>query len=379
MGLGRIFKRRWKKPDGSGAESKYWSIGYPFKGAERVESSRSESEVIARRLLKQRLEEIGRGSYVSNQERVYFEDLVKLLKIDYAAHDRRSLSGALWKIKPLEESFGGMKAKTITATRIQVYVIERLKAGAARATINGELRYLRRMLRLGAQAEKLAVVPIIGLLDGENRQQGFVDPGDFERLLGSFHDRDVADLADFLYRTGWRVSTGLGLEWRDVSIEHRTVLMRPELSKNKEPLELPFIRNMEQIFRRREAVRRLDCPYVFHRRGRQIRDFREEWTQARERARLTGLRVHDLCRSAARNLSRAGVPETVASQYMNRKTLAIYKQYRIVDSGDLRLATQALESYLEREKNNAKIRPLEDSHKQMTDSADPQPSRSVAK
>jgi len=49
---------------------------------------------------------------------------------------------------------------------------------------------------------------------------------------------------------------------------------------------------------------------------------------------------------------------------MNRKTLAIYKQYRIVDTRDMELAGEALENYLESEKNRSKITVLFDIHKQ---------------
>jgi hypothetical protein len=55
------------------------------------------------------------------------------------------------------------------------------------------------------------------------------------------------------------------------------------------------------------------------------------------------------------NLSRAGVEETTASKYMNRKTLAIYKQYRIVHTRDTERASAALENYFAVEKNREKI------------------------
>jgi hypothetical protein len=70
------------------------------------------------------------------------------------------------------------------------------------------------------------------------------------------------------------------------------------------------------------------------------------------------------------NLSRAGVPETVASKYMNRKTLAIYKQYRIIDTRDTESAGAALENYLESEKNRSKVADLEDARKQNASRAD---------
>ena len=50
---------------------------------------------------------------------------------------------------------------------------------------------------------------------------------------------------------------------------------------------------------------------------------------------------------------------------MNRKTLAIYKQYRIVDTRDTELAGEALENFLQSEKNRSKVTLLNDAHKQI--------------
>ena len=49
---------------------------------------------------------------------------------------------------------------------------------------------------------------------------------------------------------------------------------------------------------------------------------------------------------------------------MEPQTLAIYKQYRIVDTRDTELAGEALENYLESEKNRSKVAVLSDIHKQ---------------
>ena len=134
------------------------------------------------------------------------------------------------------------------------------------------------------------------------------------------------------------------LEKLDVDYTRETVKLRDAVSKNKQPMLLSFKQfpTMREILLRREEKLRPDCKFIFHRNGRQIKDFREEWSKATARAKLAGLSVHDLCRSCAVNLSRAGVEKTTASKYMNRKSLAIYKQYRIVHSRDTERAGAAL-------------------------------------
>jgi integrase len=63
---------------------------------------------------------------------------------------------------------------------------------------------------------------------------------------------------------------------------------------------------------RRLAARRLDCPYIFHRDGEAIGDFRKLWQRVCPAIGLTGRLVHDLRRSGVKHLIDSGIdPHTV--------------------------------------------------------------------
>ena len=72
---------------------------------------------------------------------------------------------------------------------------------------------------------------------------------------------------------------------------------------------------------------------------------------------LEGTLVHDLRRCAARNLSRAGLPETVVKEITGHKTRSLYRRYRIVDRRDLREASERLQLHLESQ-DGTKVMPL---------------------
>ena len=86
-------------------------------------------------------------------------------------------------------------------------------------------------------------------------------------------------------------------------------------------------------------------PWVFHDNGQRIRSYRSGWEKAREAAAkargelasgdLSDRLVHDLRRTAVRNLERAGVPRSVAMKLTGHKTEAVYRRYAIVAKSDL--------------------------------------------
>jgi hypothetical protein len=87
------------------------------------------------------------------------------------------------------------------------------------------------------------------------------------------------------------------------------------------------------------------CPFVFHRHGKRIREFRPAWANACTAAGCSGKLIHDMRRSAVRTLERAGVPRSTAMQMVGHKTESIYKRYAIVDAAMLREAAARLDAW----------------------------------
>jgi integrase len=149
----------------------------------------------------------------------------------------------------------------------------------------------------------------------------------------------------FGYFSGWRKGEISQLEWRD--IQDDVIRLRPEISKTKEGRVLALVGDIAEVIERRRAVRYELLPYVFHRKGKRIGDFRKAWGKAYKLAGVEGKLFHDLRRTAVRNMVRAGVQEKVAMSISGHKTRAIFDRYNIINEQDIREGMLKTQDFLQ--------------------------------
>ena len=83
------------------------------------------------------------------------------------------------------------------------------------------------------------------------------------------------------------------------------------------------------------ALKGTICPWVFHRSGARIKTFRRVWLPACRAAGCPGRILHDVRRTAVRNLVRAGVSGRGTMQMTGHKTRSVFDRDNIVSPGDL--------------------------------------------
>lgn len=350
-GNGRIFRR---------PNSPFFWIAYYLGSREYRESSHSEDEKVARRLLKHRLKEVaadrlGARDFVGpSKERVRVHQLLDALEADLKLRKcyRRPVASCLRQIRA---AFGNRRAVDVSEEVVDRHIKARLAAGKAPGTVNLETHYLGQAFRLAIRRKILNSAPIIRRLSEiGNARQGFFEDGDF-RAMVEFLPEHLKDFVRFAYLTGWRKGEISKLEWRDVDQQGKCIRLRAELSKNRTGRVLALEGELWNIVQRCLVGRQMTgrsgeihlSQYVFHKKGQRPREFYGSWNLACRKAGLEKKLFHDLRRTAIRNMIRAGVPETVAMKISGHKTRAIFDRYNITSESDLRQAIQKTESYLE--------------------------------
>ncbi len=224
----------------------------------------------------------------------------------------------------------------LPASEDTVHPPAHVRFGPAGSHTSGELA-----CDLGACLLRIAWVP------GESRKYR----GVAAHLDQSLHHRPIGRI-ETAYICGWRRGELLALQWAQVDWESGTIRLERGTTKSGEPRTFPFgahprlaglLRAQRQRTSAFERATGSVCPWVFHRNGRRLRGwYYDSWRTACRKAGVPGRLVHDLRRSAVRNLIRAGVSEQVAMTLSGHKTRSVFDRYNITSSADQREAVQKL-------------------------------------
>ena len=358
-------KKPLRRPPGMGTIYQRGGVWWVRVPGEKPQSARTRDKKEAEDLLAKMVGVQAIGGLVPDRGRASYEELETMFITDLRANGRRSAENVeKYRLPHLRLYFGGMKARDITYDVVNGYVARRL-ATAARATVSQEVKHLKRMFALAHRAEKVDRVPAFPTVAiGDNARKGFVEPDVMERVIANLPDH-ARGPARFAYLTGWRIGEVLGLQWKNVDHGAGHVRLDGSQTKSGKPRTFPFaaipplvelIREQRAKVSEEERERGAIIPQVFPYNGDDLGSFRGAWRNAVKAAGVPGLTRHDLRRSAARNLRRAGVPEGVIMKLCGWSTRSMFDRYNIVDDRDLIDGVERLSEFLDAKAQAAAVR-----------------------
>jgi integrase len=350
-GQGRIFERG----------EKHW-IAYYVDGVEHRESA-GNTRADAKRKLKARLNEIHSGTFIDPRKA---KITVNELLDNYITHLKnkgaKSIPGLVSGLKPMRSAFGIRRAIDIKSPQIEKFISDQLNIGKKNSTINRGVSALRSAYNLAKRQNILKDVPYFTTLKEDNARQGFFEKVELEAIMPHLPSH-LVDFVRFAYQSGWRKAEISSLTWGSVDCFGKEIRLRT--SKNNEGRSLPIVGGLADIIERSWASHEDElkrgsaiCQWVFHRNGKQIGRFDKAWKIACDKGGCSGKLFHDFRRTAVRNMTRAGTPETVAMQITGHKTNSMFRRYNITSQDDKRRALLETEKYLEDQPIEKRIIPL---------------------
>jgi integrase len=351
-----------------------WHSRYSLRGKECVQSTGTPDLKLAKRIHRQRLDELAADRQGYKRflppmvQRVTIREIFADLETDFRLRKVKSLPQVRSHLKPVLEHFGEWRALDVTAEAVDAFIEAQQEDDKASATINRSLQLLVQAMRLAVSRHKLTSVPSIRHLREDNTRQGFLEKDEVDALVAALPPH-LQDVVTFGYFTGWRRGEILGLTWDDVDRDGNLIRLPGDRAKNGRPRSVPIEgEELQALMDRRFQARLVEqedgvvkvVDHVFHKHGRPIGDFRKPWVKACIKAGLFYVvkdengqerkvpekLFHDLRRSAVRNMVRAGVPERVAMEISGHRTRSIFDRYDIVSKRDLEQAMQRTAGYL---------------------------------
>jgi integrase len=181
----------------------------------------------------------------------------------------------------LRKRFGDRRAVSLRMEDFEAYRQERAAAGRAKQTIDHGLGALRAAYRLAKKQERLSRVPYIPMYRPQNIRRGWIEADAAEKLAKRLGE-PFGTIVLFARASTWRRAEVEGLTWDRVDRAAREARLFD--SKNGRGRVLPLDDYLLGLIEKMRAAREYRTangsalsPFVFHRRGRPVGNWRKRW------------------------------------------------------------------------------------------------------
>lgn len=322
---------RWRYSDGivyriknqGGSES--WGIEYRDENGKRkqriVPNAQSRRDAVIA-LHKKVREVFDLQNCIAKPKRIGFCEYADLYLQDYAFVAKESGKTDEYRLKRIREFFKDIDdLRDIAPLMIQKFRAARLKEGVSKVTTNREIQLLKKMFNVAIEEGYLEVNPAkkIKLYSELDTVRDRVLSEEEEPRLFSELAEHMKPFILVLLHTGMRKMELLTLRWQNVDSKKRQIKVEKTKSKKVRfiPVNSVLFDELSSLKLKRGTEQRV-FPFKY---------VQKAWENARRRAGLEDLTLHDLRRTFGTRLLEAGVDIVTISRLYGHSSVLVTQRY----------------------------------------------------
>ncbi len=332
-----------------------WAIRYQdVDGRVRKERTKAPTMAVARRILAERERQVEQAKLrelasVDALARPKPAVTIRKYAEEYLAHQKAHLRpGTVSRDLDLAKNhvlpkLGSFTLRQVNPGILQKYSDDRLREGAAPATVRKELYWLSGMYRMALKAEVVERNPV-ALVDKpstENIVVRWLDQDEEAKLL-AVAPQTLAQAIVVAIHSGLREEEQRSLFWADVRFDDNLLIVRH--SKNRSFRAVPMSRTLAATL---DAIPRVvGSPYVFTNpktRERYDRFNNTPWRKAVLRSGIAPIRWHDLRHTFGSRLAQQGVSIITIKELMGHKSIQVTMRYAHLAPSNMHEAVKVLD------------------------------------
>lgn len=252
--------------------------------------------------------------------------------------------------KAILNHFGELRPDQITEDDCKSYIKKRTVDGIKIGSIHTELGHLRSTMNWGFKKGRLSRVPEITLPPKPDSDVQPLNDNQIQRIVDNCKAPHARLAVILLLTTGARVSAVLDRTWDKIDFERGIIDLRLTDGVTRKgravvPMNALARTALTTAFEARQTE------WVVEYNGGPIKSMRKAYSNALERANLSGVRIHQIRHTVAVRMLAAGQPIEMVSQYLGHSNTQItYKTYARFMPGHMSDAAEVLNFDLARPK-----------------------------
>lgn len=331
---------------------KNWHIQIKWQGHLIRKTTGTDNKELAQRLEAKIMGELLERKYFDREpgETILFKEAWEKYMREIAKFtlSKSGLSLALHTEKRFLPFAGRLPLTKITPAILSSYKAKRLEEGIKVSSMVKELCYVRRCFSLCKkewQFIKQSPFEYFTMPKVNDKRVRFFKPGEFE-LLYRHSPAWLKLMIVVAKETGLRKDNIIHLTWQ--MLDEKEKLLNIPYTKNGDPIAIPLTDAAFDVFmelkREKKKVVFLDCPFIFHNKGRQYNHGQVSmaFRRACARAGVENFRFHDLRHDYASRLAQRGNSLYVIQNLLGHRDSRMTQRYAHLHTEALKKAVETL-------------------------------------